>query len=295
MAVIIPPYILYTLVSVICFSVASVGFTHFARRLSPLWINAFKATVALVAFSLAMLLKHDINGVPKVWSVVAFFVSGFVGLNLGDLFLMKAFAGIGSARTLLIFSFQPIVLGFFAFLMFGQTLPASKAVAIFFMIACVFTLSFERFKLDGRWELRGPLFAMFGMLLDSCGILLTRWAFNFDPHIGVLEGNFYRCVGAGLGFVAISRFKPFRLWKTMTQFKGWDSVALIGASLLGTFVSLWFYLTAVSRGHLATIAAIVGTIPIFSALLECLIQREWPSKYLYIAFSLFALGFILLI
>lgn len=259
-----------------------------------MWMNAFKATVAICLFFVAFLFSKDFSHMPDPKSLMAFFISGLIGLNIGDIFLMKAFTRIGAARTLMIFSFQPIFLGIFGYLIFNQTLDPSKAIAIIFMMACVLTMSYEKFKQEGHWELKGPLYAGLGVLLDSFGILLTRYAFNSDPVITTMEGNFYRCVGAITGFILMAQIKPFRLWATFKSFKRKSRTVVILAAVLGTFVSLTLYLSAVRYGTLAAVSAVVGTGPIFAALIEAIVTKKWPSKYLYFALALFGIGFYLL-
>jgi drug/metabolite transporter (DMT)-like permease len=277
------------------FAACSVVFGHFSNKISVLWMNSFKAAVALIAFGIATTITGGFSTMPTRASMGAFMLSGFVGLNIGDIFLLRAFKTIGSARTLMIFSFQPLFLGVAAYFLFAQTISFEKLFAIFFMIACVFTLSYEKFRAVKRWEVRGPLYALLGVILDSCGILLTRYGFNSDANVTVLEGNFYRCLGAGLGFFVFSHFVPLNLIKSLKELAHKPKAIVIAASFMGTFVSLWLYLFALSKGHLATITAIVGTGPIFAAIIEAILAKKWPSKYLYVAFGLFLAGFYLLL
>jgi drug/metabolite transporter (DMT)-like permease len=290
----VTPY-LFALLSAFCFSLASVGFTHYARKVTVLWVNCFKACMATILFGITYFFVKDFSVWPSWISLGCFFLSGLVGLNIGDIFLLKSFARMGSARTLIIFSFQPLILGFFAFFLFGQEMTLVKMSAIAFMVACVFVLSYERFKQEKRWEWKGPVFALSGVILDSCGILLTRFAFNTDTQIGVMEGNFYRCLGALFGFAVMSRFVPIHLIDSFRKLPKMSRSIVWGAAVLGTFVSLSFYLTAVRTGHLALVSAIIGAGPIFAAMIESVMNRQWPSKYLIGALALFATGFWLIL
>lgn len=282
------------LCSTIIFAASSVVFAIFAKKISALWMNAFKATVALFAFAAAVLIAGEWQDVPATKSILAFVLSGLIGLNVGDFFLMKAFQRIGSSRTLIIFSFQPLMMALFAYVAFGQGLRWSGLLAIFFMMACVFTVSFEGFRAAGRWEFLGPLFAFTGVSLDCVGILLTRLGFDSDPQVTVLEGNLFRCFGAGIGFLFLARFFRFQFRRRVQRFTFKTKLALFAASFGGTFFALWLYLTAISEGHLAKITAIVGSGPLFTAAFESLSERRWPSPYLWISLAFFAVGFILL-
>lgn len=280
--------------STLIFSAASVIFALFAKKISALWMNAFKAGVAFVAFAIAALLTRDWEYVPHTKSLLAFFVSGLIGLNFGDFFLMKAFQRIGSARTLIIFSFQPLMMALFGYLVFNQSLSIWGMFAILCMMACVFTVSFEGYRSQGSWELLGPLFAFIGVSLDCIGIVLTRYGFDSDARVSVLEGNLFRCFGAGLGFLFIARFYKFNFQRRWKKFRPRSRIALLTASFGGTFLALWLYLSAISEGHLAKITAIVGSGPLFTAAFEAMTQRRWPSIYLWSSLALFCIGFVFL-
>lgn len=282
------------LLSTIVFALSSIVFQVFAQKLGALWMNAFKATVALMAFGIFTGLTKSWESLPSLSSFLLLFGSGFIGLNIGDLLLLSAFKRIGSARTLMIFSFQPLMMALFAYLTLGQALSPAKFVAIFFMIACVFTISYEKYRSDKRWELWGPLFAFGGVLLDCAGVLMTRFAFDGDPQITVFEANFYRCIGAGLGFLIIAQFFPFKFKKRFLKLRWTTKALVLGASFTGTFLALWAYLTAIETGHLGKIAAVVGSGPLFTALFEALVFRKWPSRYLWIGLVFFMAGFALL-
>ncbi|MDB5038440.1 MAG: putative rane protein [Bacteriovoracaceae bacterium] len=277
------------------FALASLVFTHYARKVSVIWMNTFKALTALIAFETAVIFTTHFARLPRLDSVLLFVLSGFVGLNIGDLFLVKAFKAMGAARTLVIFSFQPIFLGVFAFVLFNQSVSLNKCFGIFFMIGCVFVMSYEHFKKNFKWDIAGPAYALAGVVLDSVGIILTRQAFDRDQGVSVLEGNFYRCLGATIGFFVISRFMKINLSRTFSKMKIKARTIVLAGGLLGTFISLWMYLTAISVGHLATISAIIGTGPVFAAIFEAFLLKKWPSRYLYVAFILFGCGFYLVL
>jgi drug/metabolite transporter (DMT)-like permease len=288
------PAYLFAFGATLCFALASVGFAHYARKISPLWMNAFKAIIAFISFALVFVISGEYESLPIAKSFWAFVMSGFLGLNVGDFFLMRAFAAIGTARTLIIFSFQPLILALFAFVAFSQRLDASKLAAVFVMIACVIVTTYEKFKKERRWEWQGPIYALAGVLLDAVGILLTRFAFDSDPSVSVFEGNFYRCLGAVVGFALMSFFFPLKVVPHLRSMSRKSRYVVLGAAFLGTVVSLSLYLSAVRVGTLATVTAIAGTSPLFAALLESIVTRKRPSIYLALSLCLFAFGFWLL-
>ncbi len=128
------------------------------------------------------------------------------------------------------------------------------------------------------------------MTLDALGLIVTRYNFDQNPSITAMEGNFYRCFGAILFFIVLSQIRPINfisLWKKQTL-KG--KTTIIIGSIFGTFLSLGLYLKAIQSAHLASLSGVAITGAIFSATLECIINKKWPSKYLLMAFGFFIIG-----
>lgn len=287
--------LLLALTSTIVFALASISFSFFAQKLSANWMNAFKATVSLVLFSLVVLINGEVFRAVPFEIIAILFLSGLVGLNIGDFFLFKAFQRIGPARTLMIFSFQPLFMAVFAYAFFGQGLTLTQAIAVLFLIGCSLTISYEKFKTLGAWELLGPLFAFLGVLLDCLGVVMTREAFEQDPELSVMLANFYRCLGAGAGFLLIGYLFPIKFKMRFIRMPLRGKLIVLAASIFGTFVALYLYLAAIEMGHLGKISAIVGSGPLFTTIFEAIANRKWPTKYLWVSLGLFGLGSALLI
>ncbi|MCJ8277609.1 MAG: hypothetical protein HRT44_05400, partial [Bdellovibrionales bacterium] len=83
----------YAFSSVLTFSTAAIGFTYFTQKVSPLWMNIFKCLVALIfSFGTMYAWGYDLwQPLHKIWP---FLLSGFIGLNIGDLFLLSAYKKI---------------------------------------------------------------------------------------------------------------------------------------------------------------------------------------------------------
>lgn len=287
------PYVL-TILANFSFALGSQFFTHYARKFSSVWMNTFKATVATVCFLIVILFNGGFHA-TGIENVGWFFLSGFIALGLGDIFLLSAFAKIGPGRTLLLFGFHPLIVGVISYIKFGQEIDQNKLWAILFFIGCLITFSYESFKLKGKWEVSGLLLAFLGMLLDAVGITITRYGFDSSPLITPFEGNFYRCIGALICYVLVRKIYPFDFRKNLKILTKSSLLYVTLGSFLGTFLALAFYLEAIKTAHLASITAISITSVIFSACIECIWERKLPNKFLLISFILFAFGMKLLI
>ena len=283
----------YALSATLCFSYASIIFAEFARKVTPIWVNTFKAFVALVAFIITIL-TFNIWMTPTLLTVGALLLSGCIGLMIGDIFMLRAMAKLGASRMLMIFGLQPFFLGIGGSLFFHQHFSFYNLLGLIFMTLCLFTISFESFKKSGTWQIDGLIAGLIAIFLDAIGIFLTRFSFEDTKGISSIEVNAIRCVGALVAFVIISSFKEKislrPVWKSFTKK---EKIRIISGSLLGTFISLLLYLTALSRGKLSVVSAVTVTGPMFASVFESVRYRRWPSSYAIIGFIFFAVGFFI--
>jgi drug/metabolite transporter (DMT)-like permease len=307
------PYLL-TLGAALSFSSASLIFAKFSRSVSVIWMNAAKAFVAMLLLIVTLPILFWFQGqtsweAPKELAIGLLLLSGFIGLGVGDLFLLDAFIRIGVSRTLMLYGFQPLLLGLTGLLLFDQSFDSRRLIAIVFLIGCLVVFSLEKYRESKSWEIRGLFMAIVGVSMDSAGVVLTRIAFESSPHTQPLEGHLIRCVGALAAYVLIAAFIHGRrylsgsaertpvigLFTNFLRFDGKSRALILLGCFAGTYLSLCLYLTAIQIGHLASISAIAITGLMFAALLESLLNKKRPSKYLGIAFCFFIAGFSVLI
>jgi drug/metabolite transporter (DMT)-like permease len=286
--------LLLTLGSTLAFSSSSLVYAELSSRVSVLWMNCFKCTIAFLLLIVTLPLMGGWH-TPEPIVLAEFMISGLIGLNIADLFLLKAFTKLGAARTLMLYGFQPIITGIGAHILFNQELNPTKFIAVFFMIACLFTMSLENYRTHRNWAIGGLLLALAGVTLDACGVLITRTAFETTHSLTPVESHFYRCLGALVGFSVMAVFKPLPLISGFTRWNGRTRALILAACFGGTYLSLLLYLNAVKLGHLASLAGITITGPMFATTLECIVKRKPPSRYLLTAFGFFAVGFYILI
>ncbi len=283
----------FALSATLCFSYASTIFTEFARKVSPFWMNTFKAFVALIAFIISILVLN-IWMLPTPMTTGALLLSGCIGLMIGDIFMLKAMARLGASRMLMIFGLQPFLLGIGGYFFFQQHFSLFNLLGLVFMTLCLYTISLEHFKKNGSWQLDGLIAGLIAIVLDGVGIFLTRFAFENSKGISAIEVNAIRCVGAVIGFLLIYFFKEkITFTSTWKKFKRDEKIRIVLGSLLGTFFSLILYLTAVSRGKLSIISAVTVTGPMFASVFESVRYKRLPNVYTVIAFLFFLSGFFI--
>lgn len=249
---------------------------------------------AFLAFLVAMFFTDQMVSVgPSVLGLLL--LSGFVGLCAGDIFLFRAFTTLGPARSLVLYSFQPLMLGLYGFFFLNQIFSLNQTLAVICMIVCIFIFMLERNKLTGSWDVQSFIWAFTGITLDAIGVMLTREAYEMNAGLETFQVNVIRCLGALLGFFLISPKSYFTVTRDVWNLRKREISLLLGAAIFGCFISLALYLAAVKHAHVGTLTAISITGPVWVSLLECLYHRRLPNKFLVGAFSFFLLGFYLMV
>lgn len=284
---------IYALLATICFSASTIVFTEFAHKTNAIWVNFIKVLVSAVVSALVIQFFIGWQSVTT-HALILFLISGFIGLNIGDLFMIKAFQSIGPGRTLLLYGFQPVMVGIASYYFFGQTVSPYKLIAILFLIGCLVTFSYERFKEKGSWEFKGFLMALAFITIDSIGLIMTRIGFDENPSMSAMQGHFLRCFGAVFGFWVQGFFKPIHLFKTFGTLSNKAKIMILVGSFFGTFLSLALYFKAVQTGNLASVTSIAITAPFLATLVESIYHKKLPSKYLIFALIQFVIGFYIL-
>lgn len=281
---------IYALAANLSFAIGVQFFSHYAKLTSSRWVNCYKGLVAALLFAATVMLQGGFHAVAPL-NAALFFLSGMMGLGLADLFLIKAFSLMGPGRTMMLFGFQPVIIGVASYFFFGQAIDPDKIYAILFFVVCLYIFSLESFRKQGHWNIKASLFALGGVALDGLGVLLTRYAFDNSPGIGTTEGNLYRALGALLLFGAISRLKPFGFRAGVRQLGPKGLLWITVGAVAGTYLSLMFYLSAIRySGALAAVSGIAITGTLFASLFECVAARKAPSGYLLTALVFFGAG-----
>jgi drug/metabolite transporter (DMT)-like permease len=268
-------------------------FSTYVKRFSPLWMNQMKVVVAMTGFAGAVVYT---GMVPVTHVALAcLLASGVIGLCVADILLFRAFQTLGVARTLVLFSFQPMVLGIYGVLFLSQGLNLNQAGAISCMLACLLVFMMERSRLTGKWDIQSFGWALGGILLDAAGVVLTRTAYELTPAMETMQVNLLRCCGAMIGFFLISPRSFVVLKSGFLSLAGRERITIIIACISGTFISLSLYLMALKHAHMASLTSVAITGPLWVSLLECLIEKKLPNRFQIVAFAFFIFGFYLML
>lgn len=277
----------FSLLANLSFSFGSFYFAIYSRKINVLWMNAFKASVCFLSLILFLIIKNHTFTAGNT-EVTYLVMSGFVGLCIGDLFMLEGMKILGGSRVVMMFGLTPFYTGIASYFLFDSVLPIKIIYGVCFMVLCLFLLSLEKYKSSGHWYLKGIFMGVTAVLLDNVGLMLTKASFNLNTNLDSLEANFYRACGAIFGFVLINfLYRKIHLKKEFTKIERKDKVIVILASFFGAFLSLYFYLKSVSLGHLSVVSSMAGTGPLFTEIFESIRTKKAPHPLWWAAFMCF--------
>lgn len=278
----------------LAFSTASMVFSVYAKRFSSMWINQVKVFTAFVCFAIAMFFSQKMISVGT-YPMILLLLSGLSGLCIGDIFLFRAFATLGAGRSLVLYSFQPLMLGIYGYFFLSQIFSLNQTLAVICMIICIFIFMLERNRSTGSWDMKSFTWAFLGITLDAIGVMLTRSAYEAVPELETFQVNVIRCIGALIGFLLINPKSYMVVFKDVIALRKREQSLLIGSAICGCFISLTLYLAALKYAHVGTLTSIAITGPVWVSLLECIYHKKAPNLFLLGAFAFFLTGFYLMI
>lgn len=296
---VVPPHMfssnMIALASTFSFAIGAHAFFTFGRKLNYVWLGLFKSLLAFVTFLILLMFKGSLN-LGDYNSFIQFFLSGFLGLGLADLFILKAFLILRPGRTLILTGFQPLFVGIFSFILLGHSFAWEKLYGILCFILCTVILGQEKSNGINKDTYKGIAYSLIGVILNSFSCVLTRLACDQSPMMDSIEGNLIRIFGALVCFILFYRFletpkliKPFKLLKSK------DKLYLISGTLFAAVISLILYMIAIKEGDPTTITAIGITLPLFSYIFEIISDKKRPSKTMVLSFASFILGAFLIL
>lgn len=278
----------------VAYSSSSIVFSIYAKRFTPGWINQVNVSIAGIAFLLAMLISDSYTQI-NLPTYAYLLLSGFAGLCVGDIFVFRAFTTLGPARSLILYSFQPLIVGIYGYFFLNQIFSPNQTIAVMCMMICVFIFMLERNKSTGSWDIKSFIWAGLGITLDAISIVLSREAYEISPDLQSFQTNVVRCIGAIVGFLLINPRSYFKISKDLRVLPRREVSLISGAAFCGCFLSLTLYMTALKHAHVGTLTSISITGPVWVSLLESLYHKRMPNKFLLGAFAFFLLGFYLMV
>jgi len=256
---------LAALFTAVCWTVTALSFESASRKVGSISVNIIRLVIAFVLLGIfswyrrGLFIPLDADAFTWFWLSL----SGFVGFVIGDLFLFKAFAVIGSRMSMLIMTLVPPIAAFIGWLMLGETLALLHFAGMTLTLGGIALVIFQRQSAGkqsvNRIPLQGLLFALGGAAGQAGGLVLSKYGMGqFDAfaatHIRIIAGI--------AGFTVIVHF--FRRWLAVgnaLRNRKAMGLMLLGATF-GPFLGVSASLIAVQNTATGIASTIMAITPI---------------------------------
>ena len=292
---------LSALSAALCWSIAVIIFKSASKTLSPILITALKNSIALFSF-LLLFIFLDIPlwyGDFEYSDYFKIFISGILGMGIGDILFIYALSQIGANRIAIMNCFEPAVIYCFSILFLGTILTLQQLTGFAIVIISLLIISYENDlrEIDPLIKKRGMIIQIIAILLSSFGIVLIK------PVLEKTTGS----ISMQLWVTAFRLFPGFivawiifalqknRLIILQPLLKSKMILKIIVSSGLGTFIALSFWIIGYANIEKPPVASIIGqTSVIFIIILSYIFLKEKISKVRVMSI-LFAICGVLLI
>ncbi|SDQ96222.1 DMT family transporter [Pseudovibrio sp. Tun.PSC04-5.I4] len=221
------------------------------------------------------------------------FMSGFIGIFMGDTLLFLTLNRMGPRRTAILFSMNAPMSALLGWVFLSEELPFQAIIGISIVIVGVLmAIAFGKRKDQlHKWEsIKGPivvgvLFGTLAALSQSVGSIIIRpvMASGADP----VAVSLMRCTIAAFGLLALFYLpgRPFKLANPINK----EIVALASLSgVLGMGIGMTLILYALSGGEVGIVSTLSATTPammlpvLWSQTKECPAVGAWVGAALVI-------------
>ncbi|CUS48884.1 MAG: DMT superfamily drug/metabolite transporter [Idiomarinaceae bacterium HL-53] len=248
-----------------CWAFATLLYSRSTIALSSMQLNLVKGLVAT-----PLLLVGIIFISQELWrgwtsnTLLIMFISGVVGITLGDSLYFAALRRLGPTRTILLEYLAPPFAALIAWLALSEILTLGQAISSLVVILGVIWVLTERQQLGTVKPPRsGYLFGIGAAICQAVGLVMAFYAFA-NASVSPLEAAFVRILAGTLIltlFLILSR--PKILKDTAKALKNTSLGMLFLAIFMGTFVAIWLQQIAVATVSPGIAQTLLSTAPLF--------------------------------
>ena len=241
-------------------AVSSVVYGHLGLKIPPLQLNLYKGIIAIAFIVLTLTIQQATLTDISWYTIGLLFLSGIVGIGLGDTAYFAALNSLGARRTLLLETSSPPMGAFLALLFLGEQLkPISWCGILLTIIGIAWVIS-ERNPIDKiSISRQGIIWGILAAIAQAIGSVISRYAL-IQSNISPLESTLIRLVGGTtivivLLLISLTRKQSPTKIKLSLRSLGIIAIAAMGSTYLGIWLqqtSLKFAPTGIAQTFLAT-------------------------------------------
>lgn len=248
-------------------------------------LNLFKNTLAVVLLGLTLLIGHIPLPVDRpIGDWVRLALSGLLGLALADTLLFEGLRRIGAARLAVVDTAYAPIMVLLSTLFLGEVPTPAFVVGAAVVVTGLLLASAGRFeqaavpgetaaqtRASARELAIGTAYALCAITGTAVGVIIAKPVLTDSNLVEVtwtrlvagVIGQVVWIVGSGRGAMALTAFRPGRLWRT-----------LLPGAFIGTYVSLMLWLGGYKWADASVAAVLNQMATVYMMLLAWLVLGE---------------------
>lgn len=283
------------LLAPIAWSFAIIMFRVTGLKVPPLALNLFKSVLAVVLFTLTILvLGGDFTGGASGHQIHVLIWSGIIGISVADTLFFMCLNRVGAGLQAIVnTSYSPIIITL-SVVFLGERLGAIQALGAGLIVSAVLIIAWVRRDRAAAERVphrtAGILFGLGGDLTQGVAIVMVK---PFLHEVGLVEATWWRLIGGLAISMVMIWFLPGQrgTLRTLLDRSAWP--IMIGASFVGTYLSLLFWMGGMKYADASIAAALNQTATLFTFLLAVLILKEPVTRRRLAGLALGAVGVLM--
>lgn len=261
----------------ICWAANAMFFEDAAKKVGSLSVNYIRLFFGLILISIytwitrGMLLPFDANAGIWFW----LFMSGIVGVVIGDMLLFEAFVILGARISMLIMSLVPPFSAILGWIILHETMTWIEILGMVITISGISIVILEKDSDKKQMKLSHPvlgvLFALGGTLGQSAGLILSKYGMG---DYNAFAATQIRLIAGVVGFTIL--YAILNKWRTLfNAFRHSKAILQISAgSFLGPFIGISLSLIAVQRAKVGIASTLIAISPLIMIPLSIIFYKE---------------------
>ncbi len=262
----------YAIITAIFWTFTALAFTSAGKKIGSLAVNFWRLIIGLSFLFIWCFITLE-NTIPlnvPINSWFWLFLSGFIGVFIGDLFLFKAFTITGPRVALLMMTLAPPMAGLLSFLFLNETMGYLAILGMFLGSLGIGLVIFSKKekvvgeiktqKIGLRYSSIGILYSLIGAVCQASGLVMSKAGLN--DQVSPFHATQIRLFAGILGFVILITY--LKRWKPiMSSVKNHSAFATLSlGAFFGPFLGISFSMLAITYANPGIVQTITSVNPI---------------------------------
>jgi drug/metabolite transporter (DMT)-like permease len=236
---------------------------------SPIWLNLFKCIVALMCFSVILIIDSGGGGQADLRVHMVLAASGVVGVLLGDSAFFAALPYIGATMTSAIQCLAPPLTGVLAWMFLGESLGLTRVAGLMVTSTCLAGLIWFESRdgtranpdFNGVGFRQGLKFSILAAVCQATGAVIARPVLDGVSPFVSSAGRLWLPV---IILMMIESRRAGGYWQAVRGLaSGREAIFLSIGAFLGTFLGLTLMMYGMANAPLGVSLALTSTYPVW--------------------------------